>query len=495
MSKNIKPKRPSTLRREHPFRPRIINLKKMAHAVIFSGEEEIRRTRTIIEDTLPWITIHEIFDPLSASEFSSKSPTVFLLDDTSLPFLDTKKIKARNKDAVIVLLSSIDFIQSSPPSAAREKYPYTAKADLIFAVNQNDFIPHRIIPSVIRAAEDLINIEKYSRARRYIMLIVDDEPRWYSQFLPVLYNIIGQRAAVKLTRTYEETLLFLFGVENEKEIDEEEYQINGHGDDVICLITDVFFPKGSEPRSGAGVDLIKLIHNYYPRIPSIIASKAKEADDMKHVAFVLPKGDPGSIQKLRNYIYDYSGMGDFLIYDRKGAVLHRIKHIEELYDVMVNAEKDSAEAAELRHILEAYGQKDFFSTWLYMHGFRELADKLRPKRDTGLKLVQVLKQHLHREILKTPLNPLIIGNNKITNLSELRDVLKASDLEEIQQFSNADAFSNWLDRNCFPEMAEEIRPIHGTGEKLREKLLEVVEKWIHLYRKKRKNNHFIQGNS
>lgn len=39
-----------------------------------------------------------------------------------------------------------------------------------------------------------------------VKIIDDDEPRWFSQFLPVLYNIIGQRADVKLTRTYEETM-------------------------------------------------------------------------------------------------------------------------------------------------------------------------------------------------------------------------------------------------------------------------------------------------
>jgi hypothetical protein len=480
---------------ELPFKPRIINPKRMAHAILFSGEEQIRRTKELIGESMPWLTIHEMFDPQSVSEFRSRSPVVFLMDDTSLPFVDTEKIKTNNSDAVIVLLSSIELVQSSPPSVARRAYPHTAKADLIFAVNQDDFIPHRIIPSVIRAAEDMVNIEKYSRARRFIVLVVDDEPRWYSQFLPVLYNIIGQRADVKLTRTYEETVRFLFGVSGEEEIDEEGYRLNGRGDDVICLITDVFFPKGDEPRSGAGVDLINLIHKFYPRIPSIIASKSKEAEDLKHVAFVLPKGDPGSIQKLRDTIYDYTGMGDFLIHNRKGRILHRIRHIEELYDVILGAEKDTAEAAELRSVLEAYGRKDFFSTWLYMHGFRDLADRLRPKRDTGRRMVQVLKRNLHREILKRPLSPLVIGDKKITDLAGLYEVLKTAAPTDIQQYSDADAFSNWLDRNCYPEIAEEIRPIHGTGEKLRARLTAVLEKWMEHYGTEDRKNGLIEGNS
>jgi hypothetical protein len=495
MNSGNQSKKYSKPKREFPFKPRIINAKRMVNAVLFSGEEQIRGTRNLIAENMPWITIHEKFDPASVTGFISKSPTVFLMDDTSLPLVDTKKIKENNGDAVIVLLSSIDLIQSSPPSVARKSFPHTAKADLIFAVNQGDLIPHRIILSVIRAAEDLINIEKYSRARRFIVLVVDDEPRWYSQFLPVLYNIIGQRADVKLTRTYEETLQFLFGVAGEEAIEEDGYHHKGRGDDVICLITDVFFPMGEEARRGAGVDLINLIHKFYPRIPSIIASKAKEAADLKHVAFVLPKGDPGSIQKLQDYIFDFTGMGNFLIRNQKGAILHRIRHIEELYNIVLSAEKDSPDAEELRNILEAYGRKDFFSTWLYMHGFRDLADRLRPKRDTGRKLIQVLKRNLHNEMLKTPLSPLIVGEKKITSLTELLDALKISDPAAIQKYSDGDVFSNWLDRNCYPEIAADIRPIHGKGEKLRSTLVSVLEKWIERHRISEETQELKKGNS
>jgi len=106
--------------------------------------------------------------------------------------------------------------------------------------------------------------------------------------LPTLYNIIGQRADVMITRTYEETLNFLFGVEEEFLIDGRDYRSSGHGDDVVCLIADIFFPKGHLFNSDAGRDLVRLTSRYYPRIPVIIASKAKEAEDFKSVAFLLP---------------------------------------------------------------------------------------------------------------------------------------------------------------------------------------------------------------
>jgi hypothetical protein len=460
------------------FVPRIINPVKITRAVIFSAEESVRKAVGTLEENMPWIECCVFGDPLSVSNYQSDQAAVFLLDDTSIAFVDSEKIHKNNKDAVIVLFSSNDLIHRSPPSVAEEKYPFTTRADLIFAVNTTEFLSNRIVTSVVRCAEDLLNIEKYSQARRYIFLIVDDEPRWFSQFLPVLYNIIGQRADVKVTRTHEETLQFIFGVEHESKIDEKNYLTQGHGDDVVCMITDVFFPKGENLESKAGVDLIRLINTYYPRIPAIIASKAKEAENLSELAFILPKGDPGSIQTLRGYIHDYTGIGDFLVNDKDGNVLFRARHIRELYDIVKKAEKETAPARYLRDLLEDYGKKDSFSTWLYMHGFRELADWLRPIQSTGKEMIAVLEHYLKKEIGRIEKIPFVIDQAEIFGLPDLLEELRRANPVKIQKLSDTDAFSDWLDLKCYPDLAKEFRPIHGSGEKLRETLVELVEKWI-----------------
>jgi len=468
-------------RREFAFIPRTINPVKMANAVVLSAGEEIREAAKVLGERMPWVTTHVLSNPLSASAYKSDQTTVFIFDDTAMNIVDTEKIRQNNRDAVLVLLSSNPFIYCSPPSVAREKFPYTSRADLVFALDNREFAPGRIIASVVRAAEDLLNIEKYSRARRFIFLLVDDEPRWFSQFLPVLYEIIGQRADVMITRTYEETLRFLFGVENESEIDEEGYLFMGYGDDVVCLITDIFFPKGNDLSCNAGVDLIRLAHQYYPRYPVIVASKAREADDLKEAAFVLPKGDPGSLEKLKNYIQNFTGMGDFVICDEAGGELYRAKNIHEMYELVIEAEKGTEKANKLRESIEIYANNDHFSTWLYMHGFRELADLLRPKQSKGRELFSTLKRHLRREILRMNCTPLIIDGNKIFELEDLLHLLKTVDADRLQPFSDNDAFSSWLDRKGFPELAEELRPIHASGEKIRETLVHHVEKWKSIY--------------
>jgi hypothetical protein len=471
-------------RPELAFVPRIINPVRMNHAVIFAADPRLREAGGVITRNMPWVSIRTMSNPVAVAEYRAPGPTVFIMDDTALAITDTGLLHETNEDAVITLLSTNRFIQCSPPGPARVKYPYTAKADLVFAVNATDFAPSSVITCVVRAAEDLLNIGKYAQAKAYIFLIVDDEPRWFSQFLPLLYDIIGQRAAVMITRTYEETLEFIFGVQDEAEIAVTDYKSMGHGDDVVCLITDIFFPKGDQPGPDAGRDLMRLVGRYYPRYPVIVASKAKEAGEFQDQAFVLQKGDPGSLDQLRAYILDHTGMGDFLICDDDGRELYRIKDISEMRELLDDAESGSMEAERLVRLLEAHGQNDRFSAWLYMHSYRYLADTLRPMRSTGRDLVSTLRQHLDDEVRRLRRTPLVIDGVKAFSLEDLRRLVRSADPEKIERFAANDTFSSWLDRQGYPELADELRPIHGSGQNLVEAISNVLGKWIEEYRKR-----------
>ena len=483
--------KPSAQDKEFPFTPRIINPVKIRNVFIFSADEQIRQTKDLLEKGMPWISVDILTDPLSLAKIQPDGATVLIMDDVAINLANTDLVHKKNKDAIIALLSANEFIHCSPPSATLQKYPYTQKADFVFAYNKTDCSPRKIIQSVVRAAEDQLNVHFYSKVRRFIFLIVDDEPRWFSQFLPLLYSIIGQRADVVFTRTYEESIQFLFGVDKEADISAEgkQYLSYGHGDDVICLITDIFFPRGDNLESNAGKDLIELVQKYYPRIPIIIASKTKEAEAFRDTAFILPKGDPESLDTLRTYIRDHTGIGDFLIRDKEGKALHRIKNIQQMTAILDEAEKNTKEAENLREILEAYGEKDSFSTWLYMHSYRDLGDVIRPLHHHGRELISVLKSHLRSEMERVTHMPLLIDGKKIYDLEDLNDCLKTVDPAQIEHLSDNDIFSSWLDRKGYSALAEEFRPIHGSGKSLITSLSTVVEKWIPIYKKSGPNEH------
>jgi hypothetical protein len=102
-------------------------------------------------------------------------------------------------------------------------------------------------------------------------------------------------------------------------------------------------------------------------------------------------------------------------------------------------------------------------------------------------MITVLKRHLKREVLRMASTPLYIDNEKATNLAELVHLLKIADPRKIQKLSNNDVFSSWLDRKGYTELAEELRPIHGTGPTLIESLSSIVEKWVQIYEEKKTN--------
>ncbi len=471
--------------REYEFVPRIINPVKLKRALFFAADSQVRESRKVLQTNMPWLKTDILPDPQSVLGAASDEPSVFLLDDTGMAILDPGKLNSgKQPAAVFVLLSFQPFVQCSPPQPARHKYPYAAVADLVFAVNKNELTPETIILPAVRAAEDLLNIKELSSLRRFIFHVVDDEPRWFSQFLPLLYSIIGQRADVMISRTYEESLNFLFGVEEESGISPENWLSRGHGDDVVCLITDIFFPRGEELQSDAGRDLIRLVKKHLPRIPIIIASKAKEAHEFHGQGFVLPKGDPGSLRKLREYILNFTGIGDFLIFDEQGRELRRAKNIQEICGIVLEAEKDTEAGRRLRRRLESYGEKDKFSTWLYMHSYRELGDRLRPQRGRGRELITILKRNLQLEISRLEGTSLHMGPQKITKLADLPSALRSLAAETIQPFSDNDILSSWLDRRGYSELAEDLRPVHGSGEELRQTLVMIVEKWITVYRER-----------
>jgi hypothetical protein len=170
------------------------------------------------------------------------------------------------------------------------------------------------------------------------------------------------------------------------------------------------------------------------------------------------------------------------VYAEDGRELHRVADIAGLQRLMIRAGRDDPEAARLRSILSRYGEQDRFSTWLYMHGFRELGDRLRPERLAGESLVRVLRKHLKRELLRMACTPLVLDGVRVHRLDELAEGLRAIPFENLEESSDNDAISTWLDQRGYPELADELRPIHGRGADLQRQVLSAVEKWLAIYR-------------
>jgi hypothetical protein len=241
----------------------------------------------------------------------------------------------------------------------------------------------------------------------------------------------------------------------------------------------MIFPVNGKVTAEAGKELVLSTKRQRPRIPIIIASKADQGLELQDYALILPKGDPDTEEILDQYVHDFTGLGDFLLYRGK-KLLRRASTLPELRDAVAETPTE---------ILEEYADKDYFSTWLYMHGFKtwlymhgfkSLADRMSQRHDFGEHLREVLVANFDEEIAYVRNLELAIVDDserivtKVSQISELVEAIEALDADVLKLNAARDVFSMWLMRKGHPGLADRLRPVYGEGEELRAELLAIL---------------------
>ncbi|MFB3854214.1 MAG: hypothetical protein ACE148_10375 [Vicinamibacterales bacterium] len=277
----------------------------MDQVLVLAASEQVRAAGAIIESALPGTVVRVEANPLALAGALTDRPTAVLLDDTALNVAGASLEAARRGDSVYVLLSAQPLVVSAPEEMARKECRYVDLADLIFAVPPALPVPEAVVLSAVRAADDLLRIERRREPGFPIFLVVDDEPRWFSVFLPVLYDVIGHRAAVRVARTYEDAVAFLFGTADGNRIDGAVEA--GRSRDVIGLVTDLYFPRCGVVSGDSGRDLIALVARRCPQLPIVVASKSCEPLEAAGCLLAVRKGEPGFLEALRACVRDRIG--------------------------------------------------------------------------------------------------------------------------------------------------------------------------------------------
>ncbi len=230
-----------------------------------------------------------------------------------------------------------------------------------------------LILSIIKLIEDRMNIEHDIReAGVQLILLVEDNIRFYSSVLPNLYNyILAQsknfstealnphaaaqrkrgRPKVVLATNYEEAMSWY-----------ERYH-----DNVLGVISDTRFPMKTVPGrlshveegdAEAGLKLLRNIRQHDEYVPLILQSSEihnKEKAEAEHFHFVDKNSKKMNVD-LRQLIEEHMGFGDFIFRDplTKEEVA-RVSTLKELQDSIFQIPHDSL----LRHI-----RRNHMSRWL-----------------------------------------------------------------------------------------------------------------------------------
>jgi len=253
----------------------------------------------------------------------------------------------------------------------------------------------RIFFTMTKLLEDKINVENdtkvgYSR----IILLVEDSARYYSRYLPLLYtSVLNQTKRIiddvsKMDELYKvlrlrarPKVLLASNYEHAIEIFEK------YKDNILCLISDVKFPKNGKLTRDAGFQLVGHVREQISDLPIVMQSSNIENEKRAEkigIKFIY-KNTEALLQEIRNFIAVNLGFGNFIFKDEKGNKYEEARNLEEFKEKLRVIPEDS---------IRYHAGKNHFSLWLTARGEIQIAKLLVPLKVEDFPSLDHLRQHL-----------------------------------------------------------------------------------------------------
>ncbi len=232
-----------------------------------------------------------------------------------------------------------------------------------------------------------------------VILLVEDEPNFYSHFVPVLYDriresaidlvpsrrrraspwsIIENRPLVLLRRNFEDACEVLY-----------QYR-----DRLMALVSDIRFPVNGQLKGDAGLRLLYRARSIDAHLPVAVHSREREHQDAVADAKgrFLWKDSPRLLAHLDHFLIHSCGFGPFVFRWPAGERYGVARTLAELRTLIEEVPDVVFEYHALHHD---------YSTWLVVHGHQELAQQVRelsitafnPRQDVLELLNRALEEH------------------------------------------------------------------------------------------------------
>ncbi|MCX7905667.1 MAG: hypothetical protein N2446_03080 [Elusimicrobiales bacterium] len=337
---------------------------------------------------------------------------------------DALKILEKNKfDLIILVIQSAEFDMDSFVKTVKVDYS-TPLVILSFSLQDINLLSDevkkkidylflwqgdtRIFSSIINLVEDKINLKHDLSFGVQCVMLVEDNIRFYSMYLPIIYNeMIKQMQIVmaddmsssrKLLRMRARPKIVLFNNYYDAWNFFEHYHNN-----LLGVITDVEYPGGNSQEK-AGLLLARKIKEKIPDMPVLVQSSNQiyEKKALSIGSSFLNKNSSDLSKQLRNFITRYFGFGDFVFDDGTG------KEIARAYDLqsMIKVLKVIPEKSLLYH-----ASRNHFSKWLLARTEFEIAYKIKPKKIEEFSNTSEIRNYLietiHQFMYRTHLGAIV----------------------------------------------------------------------------------------
>jgi hypothetical protein len=338
--------------------------------------------------TMPRITgvssSDEVFEQLETKHYDLV--IIMMGVEKQFPVELSKKIKEKYQYIpVFTLLNSntdIALFESEP-----EKLTWI---DRVFVWNGDS----KIFFAMINYLEDKINVENdTSIGMVRVILLVEDSPKYYSLYLPNLYNIVLEQTKHIIEDVTTDELYRILRLKARPKIllastyEEAMYIFGKYKDYILCLISDVKFKKDGKLNSTAGFSLVKQTRKEIKELPIVLQSSNDENSNQAYElkTTFINKNSETLLLDFKSFITHYLGFGNFIYRDKEGCQIAVAKSLKEFEDLLRTIPEES---------LLYHARKDHFSLWLMARGEIQVAKILNPAKVTDFKDPASLREYL-----------------------------------------------------------------------------------------------------
>jgi CheY-like chemotaxis protein len=426
--------RMSQLPKEEPEDPKTVPSRKLLQKFL----ERHNAERDIFHDLQPFkvreiLLVANLYDAYSIEGEGRFSDHIlgeyYQLSLTSLPRVTGvsseeeafNKLKARHYDMVIIM---IGVHKESPMllcKKIKDKYPYLPTylllnnpGDVSMVRKQkeagvpfdNFFVwtgESKVFFAMVKLLEDKVNVDNDTKkGLTRVILIVEDSAEYYSSYLPMLYTLVLEQTRSLIEDVSTDELYKVLKLRARPKIllastwEDSINVFNKYKDSLLCIISDMRFPRNGEMYDLAGYELLKTIKNEMPNLPTVLQSSdpenAKYAFTLK--SNFINKNSESLLQDLKSFINYYLGFGHFVYRDDKGRQIAVAKSMKEFEAYLETVPEDS---------LAYHAMKNHFSLWLMARGEVKIAKLINPVKVSDFNtlkevrefLLSIIRKHRH----------------------------------------------------------------------------------------------------
>ncbi len=301
------------------------------------------------------------------------------------PFDLSRKIKNYYPNKPIVVLTPFSRevlmrLHREDLSAIDYVFSWLGNADILLAII-------KLIEDKMNAPNDIEEIGVQS------IILVEDNIRFYSSYLPIIYKILFRQSKALMTEGLNEHQKMLRMRGRPKILLATNYEMatafyEKYKHNLLGVISDISYKREGSLDSKAGISLCEKIKNEDDRITFLLQSSDSSFEEvaLKMKVGFIHKHSKTLLQDLKQFIIEYFSFGDFVF--RTPDTLQEITRAADLHSLQNKIFTIPDES------LDYHIKRNDFSKWLTARALFPLAELFKPVSHEAFQNLQEVREYL-----------------------------------------------------------------------------------------------------